>query len=175
MKQAALTRLTQSCVLPLLLIATLTACNKPTASVAPQEITAGTSCSLDGMTLADFPGPKAQIHYATGEPDFFCDTVEMFSIYLQPEQKKTVTGMFTQDMGKSDWEKPQGHWIDAKQAFYVLGSSKTGSMGPTLAAFAQQQAADKFAQEFGGKVLAFDQVTLDMVDLSGGVIHDQHM
>lgn len=162
-------------ILSLIMLAALSACSKPTTNVAAQEITAGTSCSLDGMSLADFPGPKAQIHYATGEPDFFCDTVEMFSIYLNPEQKKHITGIFTQDMGKTDWEKPQGNWIDAKQAFYVLGSKKTGSMGPTLAAFSRQQDAEKFSQEFGGKVLHFDQVTPDMADLTGGVVHDEHM
>lgn len=171
MNQTSLIRLT----LPIIFFAMLTACSKPSAPVAPQEITAGTSCSLDGMTLADFPGPKGQIHYATGNPDFFCDTFELFSIYLQPEQKKSITGIFTQDMGKTDWEKPQGNWIDAKQAFYVLGSKKTGSMGPTLAAFALHQDAEKFATEFGGKVLRFDQVTSDMVDLTGGVVHDERM
>jgi len=170
MNQTSLIR----CTLPLVFVAVLAACNKPAASVAPQEITVGTSCSLDGMTLADFPGPKGQIHYASGKPDFFCDTVEMFSIYLQPEQKKRITGIFTQDMGKTDWEKPRGNWIDAKQAFYVLGSKKTGSMGPTLAAFARQQDAENFANGFGGKVLRFDQVTPDMVDLTGGVVHDEH-
>lgn len=154
---------------------TLTACSNSNTPVAAQEITAGTSCTLDGMTLADFPGPKAQIHYATGEPDYFCDTVEMFSIYLRPEQKKTITGIFTQDMGKTDWEKPQSNWMDAKQAFYVLGSKKTGSMGPTLAAFAVQQDADAFAKKFEGKVLHFNDVTPDMVDLTGGIVHDQHM
>ena len=171
MNYASLIRFT----LPLILLAALAACNKPAAPVAAQEITAGTSCSLDGMTLADFPGPKAQIHYATGEPDYFCDTVEMFSTYLQPEQKKRITGIFTQDMGKTDWVKPQGNWIDAKQAFYVLGSKKTGSMGPTLAAFTRQQDAGNFAKEFGGKVLPFDKVTPDMVDLTGGVVDDEHM
>jgi copper chaperone NosL len=161
--------------LPLVLMTVLVACGKAAAPVAPQEIAAGTSCSLDGMTLADFPGPKAQVHYAMGEPEYFCDTVEMFSIYLKPEQKKRITGIFTQDMGKSDWEAPKGNWVDAKQAFYVLGSKKMGSMGPTLAAFSIEQDAIKFAKEFGGKVLGFDQVTLDMVDLSGGAAHDQHM
>ena len=115
MNQTSLIRLTLSFAFA----TTLTACNKPVTPAAPQEITAGTSCSLDGMTLADFPGPKAQIQYATGNPDYFCDTMEMFSIYLQPEQKKRITGIFTQDMGKTSWEKPQGHWIDAKQAFYI--------------------------------------------------------
>lgn len=162
-------------VLMFTLLTMLSACNKQDSSVRPKEITVGTSCSLDGMTLADFAGPKAQIHYATGEPDYFCDTVEMFSIYLQPEQKKSITGIFTQDMGKTDWEKPHGNWIDAKQAFFVLGSKKTGSMGPTLATFALQHDADQFAKAFGGKVLTFDKVTPDIVDLTGGVVNDEQM
>ncbi len=171
MNKTLITRIT----LPLILVVLLIGCKQTSAPVVAQEITTGTSCSLDGMTLADFPGPKAQIHYATGEPDFFCDTMEMFSIYLQPEQKKNITGMYTQDMGKANWEKPQGSWIDAKTAFYVFGSKKTGSMGPTLAAFASQDNANKFAAEFGGKVLNFSQVTPEIVDLTGGVIHDEHM
>jgi len=171
MNKTLITRIT----LPLILVVLLIGCKQTSAPVVAQEITTGTSCSLDGMTLADFPGPKAQIHYATGEPDFFCDTMEMFSIYLQPEQKKNITGMYTQDMGKANWEKPQGSWIDAKTAFYVFGSKKTGSMGPTLAAFASQDNANKFAAEFGGEVLNFSQVTPEIVDLTGGVIHDEHM
>lgn len=159
--------------LPFFFILTLAACGKPVASIGPEEVSASTTCSLDGMTLTDFPGPKGQIHYANGKPDFFCDTIEMFSIYLRPEQKRHITAIYTQDMGATDWEKPQGHWVDARQAYYVLGSKKTGSMGPTLAAFARQQDADKFAAQFGGKVLNFGQITPDMVDMSGGVVHDQ--
>jgi len=155
-----------------LMFVALVACTQQAASTAAQEITANTSCALDGMVLADFPGPKGQIHYATGETDFFCDTLEMFAMFLQPEQKRRITAIYTQDMGSTDWEKPQGHWIDAKQALYVIGSKKTGSMGPTIAAFAHQADAEKFAKDNGGKVLRFDQVTPDMVNLNGGVMHD---
>ena len=87
MNKTSITRIT----LTLIFLTLLIGCKQASAPTTVQEITAGTSCSLDGMTLADFPGPKAQIHYATGSPDFFCDTVEMFSIYLQPEQKKNTT------------------------------------------------------------------------------------
>ncbi len=96
---------TRACAL-FLLVSLLAACNnKPTETAGAEEITAATSCSLDGMTLAEFPGPKGQIQYASGKPDFFCDTMELLSIYLQPEQKKRITGIYTQDMGKTDWEK----------------------------------------------------------------------
>lgn len=101
----------------------LAACDRaPDKMAAPVEITRDSYCSLDGMLLADHPGPKAQIHYAQGAPEFFCDTVEMFSLYLQPEQQKRVTALFVNDMGKTDWEKPAGQWIDARQAVYVVGS-----------------------------------------------------
>ena len=156
----------------------LTACGKPDTpdTIAPMEIGAGTSCSLDGMLLADYPGPKAQIHYAgQEEPDFFCDTVEMFNIYLNPEQVRAVHGLFVQDMGKADWDVPRNHWIDAKTAYYVHGSKRHGSMGPTIGSFAQESDAVKFAAEHGGKVYPFADITPDMVVLDGGAIHDSRM
>lgn len=145
-------------------------------AAGPHEIAASTSCSLDGMLLADYPGPKAQIHYANrAEPDWFCDTVEMFNVYLNPEQVRVVRVMYVQDMGKTDWDNPLGQWIDARQAFYVVGSKRHGSMGPTIASFAQRADADRFAAEYGGKVYPFAEVTADMAVLDGGALHDSVM
>ena len=168
---------------PVLVLATLAAtalagCGQSdtAATVAPLSITQSTSCSLDGMLLADYPGPKAQIHYAgQAEPDFFCDTVEMFHTYLNPEQIRAVEGLFVQDMGRADWDEPRDHWIDARTAFYVHGSKRHGSMGPTIASFAQEQDAVKFAAEYGGKLYRFTEVTPDMVVLDGGALHDKSM
>jgi copper chaperone NosL len=146
------------------------------SAAVPEEIGHGTACALDGMLLADYPGPKAQIHYAgQAEPDFFCDTVEMFSIHLNPEQVRTVRGLYVQDMGKAEWDEPRGHWIDARQAFYVYGSTRHGAMGPTIASFALEADAAKFVQNFGGKLLRFGDVTPDMVNLDGGALHDHRM
>ena len=143
-------------------------------AVSPIEITRGTTDSLDGMTLMDYPGPKGQIQYDQGKPDFFCDTIAMFSIYLKPEQQKHVRAIFVQDMAKTDWNNPTGHWIDAKTAFYVAGSKARGAMGPTLASFASESDASAFAAKEGGKVYRFEQITPDMVILDGGVLKD-HM
>jgi copper chaperone NosL len=164
-------------LLPLLLTAALAACQQaaPPATVAV-EIDPSTTCSLDGMILADYPGPKAQIHYeGAARPEFFCDTVEMFSIYLAPEQARKVKAVFVQDMAKANWDKPLGNWIDARSAFYVQGSKRHGSMGPTFASFAREEDARKFAAEQGGKVLRFAEVTPDMAALHGGALHDQKM
>lgn len=145
-------------------------------AVTPLEIDRATSCSLDGMLLADYPGPKVQMHYAGVErPDWFCDTIEMFNVYLNPEQARLVTALFVQDMAKASWNAPQGHWIDAKKAWYVFGSRRLGAMGPTAASFASEADAKAFAAENGGKVLRFDEVTPDMAILDGGALHDQSM
>ena len=157
----------------------LSGCSEQAAqqrSLAPVEIDRSTSCELDGMLLADYPGPKAQIHFAgQDKPSFFCDTVELFSTLLAGEQVRAVQAVYVQDMGKADWNQPQGHWIDAKTAFYVLGSKRHGSMGPTIGSFAQEADATQFAAEHGGKVLRFGDIKADMVDLSGGALHDTRM
>lgn len=160
----------------LLCASLLAACEEGSqADTGPLTITGDSLCSLDGMTLADYPGPKAQIHYAQGEPELFCDTVEMLSIYLQSGKERPVVAMFVHDMARNDWDRPAGNWIEARSAYYVLGSKRRGSMGPTLASFAQQADAAAFAGREGGEVLAFDQITLDQVTLDGGVLKDRAM
>lgn len=145
-------------------------------ALAPVEIDRSTSCELDGMLLSDYPGPKAQIHYAgQDKPSFFCDTIELFNTLLAGEQVRAVRAVYVQDMGQADWNDPKGHWIDAKTAVYVLGSKRHGSMGPTIASFAQEADATRFTGEYGGKVLRFGDIKLDMVDLSGGALHDTRM
>ncbi len=146
------------------------------ASTAPREITAATACELDGMLLADYPGPKAQIHYAgVAAPHFFCDTVEMFTMLLKPEQVRRVLAVYTQDMALADWDQPRGHWIDAKAAWYVRGSKRRGAMGKTLASFGTEEGAKRFAAQWGGQVLKFSEVTPQMVDLTGGTQGDGRM
>ncbi|MDD2881126.1 MAG: nitrous oxide reductase accessory protein NosL [Rhodoferax sp.] len=145
-------------------------------ALVPVEIDASTTCELDGMLLLDYPGPKGQIHYAGAPaPVFFCDTVELFNTMLQPEQVRKVMAVYVQDMGKTDWEQPRGNWMDATNSFYVLGSKRHGSMGPTIASFADESEAKKFAEQWGGKLLRYAEVKPEMVDMSGGALHDSKM
>lgn len=160
-------------------LAPLAACKQDSAakvSVAPAEIRHDTACELDGMLLADYPGPKGQIHYADSpEPLFYCDTVELLNTLLVPEQVRTVTAVYVQDVGKTDWDNPKGAWIDARQAIYVHGSKRRGSMGPTLASFSDEAAARTFADEYGGKILRVADIRPEMLDLRGGAHMDHSM
>lgn len=159
----------------LLLLATLAACARPSVQLQPHEIKADTASAVDGMLLKDYPGPKGQIIYSDGKTDFFCDTVEMVSAVLTPEQKRPIAAVFTQDMGKTDWRQPVGHWIDARTAFYVVGSKKPGGMGSTFGTFSIEKDAQAFAQKEGGKVLHFKDITPAMAQIDGGVVHDAIM
>ena len=155
----------------------LSACGeKVETAVAAVEIDPATTCDLDGMLLADFPGPKAQIHFkGEAKPSFYCDTVEMFSTLLKPEQVKAIRAVLVQDMGKADWDQPRGNWFDARTGIYVMGSKRKGSMGPTIASFSMEADAQAFVAKNGGKVLRFAEITRDMIDLSGGAMHDGKM
>lgn len=145
-------------------------------STAPVEISQDTACELDGMLLADYPGPKGQIHYAgEPEPEFFCDTVETLNTLLQPETVRKVNAVYVQDMGKTDWDNPQGAWIDAHTAIYVHGSKRRGSMGPTFATFSDEADARKFIEEHGGELLRLKEIKPEMLDLRGGANMDHSM
>jgi copper chaperone NosL len=149
----------------------LAACAQTAAPIAAHEPGLDAACALDGMMLQDFPGPKAQLQFADGKPDFFCDMTEMFAVILAPEQKRHLLGMFVQDAGKTDWNRPSGHWIDAKTALFVVGSKKAGSMGPTFGAFSSAADAAAFIAKEGGRVLPFDQITLDMIGKHANAKH----
>lgn len=161
-----------ACVAALL----LSACTPEQSGVAkPKDFGEADACVLDGMYLADFPGPKGQIHYADGRIDWFCDSVELLHTLKMPESVQAIAGAFVQDMGKAEWEQPRGHWIDARSAFYVFGSSRMGSMGPTAASFATRAEAEAFARQYGGTVKSFAEVTAEDVRLDGGALHDDKM
>lgn len=127
-------------------------------------------CHLCGMLIVNFSGPKGElfrkgITKADGdEVKKFCSTRDMFSFYLDPENKRNVTSILVHDMSKAPWESPNDEFfIDARKAWFVIGSSQTGAMGKTLASFSKKVDADAFAQEFGGRVIDFDSVDYDAI------------
>ncbi|MCK7501550.1 MAG: nitrous oxide reductase accessory protein NosL [Comamonadaceae bacterium] len=146
------------------------------AALAPQEPQAQTGCELDGMLLAGYPGPKGQLRYkGRAGTVWFCDATELLSTLIAPEQVRPVAAAWVQDMARADWERPVGHWIDARSATFVVGGRRHGSMGPTSAGFASAADAQGFAARNGGRVFAFADIRAEDVDLSGGVRHDGRM
>ena len=118
------------------------------------------------MLITRFDGPKGEVfRKEQGDKVFkFCSTLDMFSYYLDPENKRNVAQMLVHDMSKMPWGSEgidDKYFIDAKTAWYVVGSEKTGAMGATLASFSQESDAKAFAKEFGGQVISFSEISLD--------------
>jgi copper chaperone NosL len=122
-------------------------------------------CHLCGMIISKFPGPKGEL-YQKNSDDIakFCSTRDMFSYLLQPENKRQVEQVFVHDMSKTPWHKTDDqYFIDARTAWFVIGSSKKGAMGKTLASFSQQDDAIAFSKEFAGEVYPFDEILIELL------------
>lgn len=135
-----------------------------------QAIESSDECHLCGMLITNFSGPKGELfkkgvnEEQSNTVHKFCSTRDMFSFYLDPENKRNVTTMYVHDMSKMPWDEPNdGYFIDAKTAWFVSGSSKTGAMGKTLASFSQKNDAELFSKEFGGIVLSFEEIDLSVL------------
>jgi len=145
----------------------LAGCTQESAETAarpdPVQIESGDECHVCGMAITRFPGPKGEAFPEGSEKVHkFCSTRDMFAWLLQPENKNRDHTLYVHDMARTDWNQPDDrHLTDAREAWYVVGSEKTGAMGPTLASFASQDDATAFAGEYGGDVLAFQEVTME--------------
>jgi len=138
-------------------------------------IESGDECHLCGMIITHFPGPKGQLYSRgiTGNMKF-CSTRDMFAFILDPENQHNIQEAFVHDMAVTPWDHPDEKvYINAKTAFYVIGHSKKGAMGPTLASFSKQADAAAFAKSEGGQVLKFDEITLAALT-SMSNIHQHH-
>jgi copper chaperone NosL len=153
---------------------TLGGCNEREAAEAPpppHELTQRTMGHYCGMNVLEHPGPKGQILLASRlEPVWFSSARDTLSFTMLPEEPKDIRAIYVSDMGKAaTWEEPgASNWVEARQASFVIGSQKKGGMGADEAVpFSDRSAAEKFASENGGRVVAFAEVPKDYI-LGGG-------
>ncbi|MEH6473709.1 MAG: nitrous oxide reductase accessory protein NosL [Halopseudomonas sp.] len=157
------------------LLATLliSGCNEDTPeTLAAQQVVAlesGDECHLCGMIITSFAGPKGQL-YERGQSQNmrFCSTRDMFAYLLDPEHKHNIQSAFVHDMAVTPWDHPDEQtYIDARQAWYVVGSNRKGAMGPTLASFSSEDAAKVFAKTYQGQLYRFDDLNLALISSMG--------
>ncbi len=156
-------------VLLVLAVFGLTGCNEGSAEkVMAQKamaIESADECHLCGMLIARFPGPKGQVYERGIKQNMkFCSTRDMFAYALDPEHKHNIQSVFVHDMAVNPWDEPgEDTYIDAREAWFVVGSTKKGAMGPTLGSFKTKESAESFAKEFGGELKRFDELTLNII------------
>ncbi|MEZ5810150.1 MAG: nitrous oxide reductase accessory protein NosL [Rhizobiaceae bacterium] len=126
------------------------------------------------MNLADHEGPKAQIHLVRFEqPIWFSQVRDAIAFTRLPEETEEWSVVYVSDMGEApNWAEPGiDNWIDAKAAWFVIGSGLRGGMGaPEAIPFGDERKALAFAGRNGGDVVRLvdipDDYVLAPVDIS---------
>lgn len=138
----------------------------------PVHFDSGDECHVCGMVITNFPGPKGQAFTERQQHTRkFCSTKDMFAWFLQPENENRDHTLYVHNMAETHWDHPDDtHLIDAREAWYVVGSERTGGMGPTLASFETESEATDFAAEYGGQVIGFADITLEHLN-AGMAMH----
>jgi copper chaperone NosL len=152
-----------------LLALTLVACKEEKAAEAPPPatLTASAVGHYCGMNLVEHEGPKGQVILRSRkDPIWFSSARDALSFTMLPEEPKDIAAIYVSDMAKATtWADPgAGNWIDARTATYVIGSNRKGGMGADEAIpFSTREAAQAFAGQNGGEVVAFRDVPKNYV------------
>jgi len=116
------------------------------------------------MNLLEHEGPKGQVHLdgLPGAPLFFSQVSDLVTYLRLPEQSNKVLAIYVSDMGTpgATWAEPgAANWIDATTAHYVVGADVIGGMGaPEVVPFADLAAAETFALQHGGSIMALTAI-----------------
>ena len=154
-------------VFPALLLLAM-ACGEEQIAEAPPpaELTREAIGHYCNMIVQDHKGPKGQI-FLSGKPEpiWFSSVRDTLAFTLLPEEPKDIAAIYVNDMGRASWDKPEaGTWIEAKGAWYVIGSTQQGGMGaPEAVPFSKRADAEGFAAAHDGRVVAFSEVPSDAI------------
>lgn len=126
-----------------------------------------------GMSLVEHPGPKGQILLrGSDRPVWFSSARDAIAFTLLGEEAKSIRAIYVSDMAKAtSWEDPgAANWVEARRAWFVLGSDRRGGMGEEEAVpLSDRAAAERFAVDHGGRVMRLADVPRDWVLGDGGM------
>ncbi|VAW64123.1 Nitrous oxide reductase maturation protein, outer-membrane lipoprotein NosL [hydrothermal vent metagenome] len=112
------------------------------------------------MTVVNHKGPKGQVILTDKQVFWFTSVRDTIAFTLSPEEPKNIAAIYVNDMTEADWNSPGlDNWIEAKNAWYVLGSNHVGGMNtPEAVPFKTKESAEFFATEQSGKVYSFSGI-----------------
>jgi len=120
-------------------------------------------CPVCGMLVAKYPDWNATLVYRDGTTTYFDGPKDLFSYYLNP--RKYDSAKKSSDIATvtvKDYYSLAA--IDARQAYFVVGSNVLGPMGKELVPFAKKSEAEGFrADHLGRRILRFPEVTLELL------------
>ena len=154
----------------LLGLLSLAACNRGDSAAAappPREVTDASVAQFCGMALTEHAGPKGQI-FVRGlrDPYWFSSVRDAFAFTMLQETPKAIAAFYVSDMARAkNWDQPEpGMWVEAHNAYFVIGSRRRGGMGADEAIpFSVAAAAQAFANANGGRVVRFAEMPKDYI------------
>ncbi len=119
-------------------------------------------CPVCGMVVSKYPAWIATVVYKDGHAHHFDGAKDLFKYLF--DVPRYAKGHLPRDIARIGVTEYYGLGrIDARQAWYVIGSDVTGPMGHELVPLASEADAREFLRDHGGKrILRFDQVTRDL-------------
>jgi len=150
-------------LLMLLAIVAAASCGKNDTAVIPaaQELTRDAIGYYCMMTVVEHQGPKGQIILSDREePLWFTSVRDTLAFTVLPGEPKNIAAIYVTDIGRASWDSPEpGTWVDARKAWFVIGSDASGGMGaPELVPFGVEDDALGFAEEHGGEVFRYEAI-----------------
>ncbi|HHY28115.1 MAG TPA: nitrous oxide reductase [Desulfitobacterium dehalogenans] len=139
-------------VLIILLCLSLIGCSAGKVAGTPREIDPTIDiCPVCRMSVID-EHFAAQIIDSQGRVEIFDDIgcMSIFMRRLETGEKDSIIASYVKDFESMEW-------LSAQEAFYVQGRIDT-PMSFGIVAFAVEGAAQKFAEEVGGKQMTWEQV-----------------
>jgi copper chaperone NosL len=125
----------------------------------PKEV----KCPVCGMFVAKYLDWVGQIHFKDGSVEFFDGAKDLFKYYLDMKkyhsartQKEIVAIYVTEYYDLRS--------IDARKAFFVVGSEVYGPMGRELISLTTRQDAEGFLKDHKGRlILRFEDITPKLI------------
>lgn len=157
-------------VLLALILLTVTGC-KPGAEAtippAPHSLSETDIAHFCNMAAIEHAGPKGQILLkSASDPVWFASIRDTVAYTLLPEEPKDIAAIYVTDMEKlTDPHHPaDSSWIDARTAFYVVGSAERGAMGGAeVFPFGTEAGARRFAAAHQGDVVRYADIPRDAI------------
>lgn len=151
----------------------------------PVDLSGGKYDDRGGMVIGRHAGANGQIFYAENAPDrgenpawFHTLVFGLFPYHFERlDRGWEVRVVYVTDFSKVDYElfERDGRlhmpspiapetFADASELTYVAESDVMGGMGPALHPFSESTDAEKFAAEYGGSTVPFEELTRVIID-----------
>lgn len=134
------------------------AAGEPAVKPAP-----GDKCPVCGMFVVKYPAWVAGVTFADGSRAWFDGAKDLFRFLADPARwapgraRADVRACFVTDY----YDLVQ---VEARTAFFVLGSDTYGPMGEELVPLAKRSDAEEFLKDHHGKrIVRFDEVTPELL------------